>query len=133
MSEESKWSGFEHPSYRIVDIGRTFVFYIPVAKLDIPSKEEGTTVRGLVHSFLKEQFGGGNVDPIPREGFWVNAEKQIFFDNCVRYSVSFLGKERMVELLIFLRALTAHIGEECLFISAGQYDALLYPTPAPAP
>lgn len=127
--KKSKWEGLEHPSYRIIDIGRTFVFYIPIAKLDLPSTEEGKTVRDVVHAFLKEKFGGGNVDPVPREGFWVNANKQIFFDQCIRHSVSFLGKERMVELLTFLRNLAAHIGEECLFISAGQYDALLYPTP----
>lgn len=129
--KKSKWAGFEDPSYRIVDIGRTASFLIPVTKIYLPSKEPGKTVEALLQEFLRTKFGGFHVSQMPSTGFWVNAKKQMFFDNCLNYSVSFPGKERIPELFVFLADLARQMNEECLFVSAGQYDALLYPTPAP--
>jgi len=133
VSETSKWSAFAHPSYRIVDIGRTAAFLIPVNKIDLPSKEEGKTIKVSLEDFLTEKFGGYNVNPIPRVGAWTSESGQIFFDNCLEYSVAFAGKERIPELLQFLSDLAVQMKEECLFVSAGQYDALLYPSPSVFP
>lgn len=129
MADENKWAGFEHPSYRIVDIGRTASFFIPIAKINLPSKEEGKTIETVLHEFLRAKFGGFHMNPLPSAGVWVNATEQVFFDNCLVYSVSFPGKERIPMLLVFLADLARQMNEECLLISAGQYDALLYPTP----
>jgi len=127
--QKSKWKGFEHPSYRIVDIGRTASFLIPITKIHLPSKEKGKTIEASLHKFLRSTFGGFHVNSTPSTGVWVNAKKQVVFDNCMVYSVSFPGKKRIPLLLVFLADLARQMNEECLLISAGQYDGLLYPTP----
>jgi hypothetical protein len=97
----------------------------------LPSRETGKTIEVLLHEFLRTKFGGFHVNPTPSTGVWVNTEEQVFFDNCLVYSVSFPGKERVPLLLVFLADLARQMNEECLLISAGQYDGLLYPTSAP--
>src|SRR4051812_37598309 len=124
---ENKWDGFKSPNYNIVDLGRPKTFLIPVNKLDIhlPS---GKTVRDDLHEFLLTNFGAFTTTYIPGFGIWRNNKGQTYVDACTKYEVSFVGKERIPLVLTKLAELARAMNEECLYVSAGQYNALVEPS-----
>lgn len=130
MTAQGKWSGLEHPSYRIVDVGRTAAFLIPINKIYLPSKSvPEKTIQALLHEFLQTHFNGYTINPVPRDGVWVDDGGHVHVDHCFEYFVSFPGKERIVELFTFLTDIAIQMNERCLLVKAGQYDGLLYPAP----
>ena len=132
MPRKNKFDQFKHHSYRIVDIGRTATFHIPAEKLQLQTQRVGKkrgTIEKRIHRFLKRKFGGYHNHPVPSTGVWVSPTEQIFFDNCIPYHVSFLGKKRIPQLLKFFSGLAREMGEECILFSMGEDAALLYPNP----
>ncbi len=81
-----------------------------------------------IATFLREQFGAFTVNPVPRDGVWIDPDGQVHIDRSIEYLVSFPGKERIAELFAFLAEITEEMSEQCLLVRAGQYDGLLYPS-----
>lgn len=122
---KSKWDGCRGSTYEIVDLGRPFVFLLPSHKLR--TKRRGVTVEEELHHFLTAHFGAFTTTTVPYFGFWRNRRKQIVYDECRQYEVSFVGKNRISMLLKKLANITHVINEDCIYIKAGQYAALLSP------
>lgn len=121
----NKWQGLAGPGSRIVDLGRPAVFLIPVKKLE--KKINGVTVRQALHRFLIQHFGAYTASTLPSFGFWKSLSRATVNDACTHYEVSFLGKERLPALTAELARIAALIGEECIYLKAGQYTGLVYP------
>ena len=116
--KQSAWLEFEkRDDYEIIDLGRPFVFLVPVGKLQI--KIGKNTVEERLKKFLESKFAAFTKNPNIR-GYW---KGQI--DDLVEYEASFLGKEQIPSLLKMLANLSEKIGEKCFYIKAGQYTALI--------
>jgi hypothetical protein len=125
---KNPWEGLEGPTYHIENLGRPAMFLIPSHKLRTPGLS-GKTPEEDLNAFLSEKFGAFNTTPVPEVGFWKNAQQRLVYDECRRYKVSFVGKERIPELFAKLSEICTAIGEDCLYVEAGQYSGLLYPGP----
>jgi hypothetical protein len=121
----SKWRTLADPSYELVDLGRPAVFFIPLKKLR--RKIGGVRVEDSLHHFLIEKFGAYNSLTALNFGFWKDPNKRMVTDRCRQYEVSFLGKERLPALIRKLAAIAYAIGEDCLYLKAGQYTCLVFP------
>ena len=122
---KSKWAPFRRKEYIIEDLGRPAIFLIPINKLQ--KKIEGVTVRESLHQFLVKNFSAYTTSTVPGFGFWKNDKKLTIVDECCEYEVSFLGKNKIPVLLRKLAEITNATGEECIYVKAGQYSALVYP------
>lgn len=128
MNEENKWAGLDKgQGYRVVNFGRPAVFLIPSHKLQ--TLADGVKVQDRLHGFLTERFGAFTTTTVPYFGYWRSESGQTHYDECRQYEVAFEGKYRIPELLTELAQVARLIGEECLYVKAGQYAALLYPEP----
>ena len=116
----SKWQSLSGSGYRLVDLGRPAVFLLPTKKLSRAIEKD-------LHWFIVAHFGAYTTSTIPSFGFWKNAERATISDECRIYEVSFLGKDRIPVLLKKLAKVAAQIEEECIYVKAGQYTALVYP------
>ena len=127
MAGESKWSEFlKGENYRLVDLGRPAVFLIPSKVFSLPFKN-GATIETAVKAFLIDNFDGFTMTAVPNFGFWYDGHEHIM-DESVKFEVSFLGKDHIPILLSFLADVARLGGEDCIYITAGQYAALIYPT-----
>jgi len=123
---ENKWLGLEGDTYRIENLGRPGIFLLPSHKLR--QEMEGTTVEDHLHNFLIENFGAFTTTMVPYFGFWHSTgNKRIDYDECRQYEVSFDGKKLIPVLLAKLAEIARVIDEECIYVKAGQYSALIYP------
>jgi len=111
----------ETPQYKMVHLGRAALFYIPEEKLD-----QGPQIHGKIHDFLTKTFGGYTTADGLVKGYW-KGEHELYTDRHRQYRVSFLGKERIPELVAFLTDLTIEMQEECLYLETGEDAWLLYP------
>ena len=89
----NKWSGLSSQEYDIEDLGRPAIFLLPVKK--ITKKVNGQTIRKTLHQFLIKNFGAYTTSSIPSFGFWRDASQDTVTDACIKYEVSFLGKEKI--------------------------------------
>ncbi len=123
----SKWKEFEKsPNYYLVDLGRPAVFFIPARKL---RKRIGRkTVTQELHDFLIRHFSAYTTSRTPSLGFWKGVSQTMREDTCVVYEVSFLGKHQIPLLLNKLAEIARAIHEECIYLKAGQYTCLVYPS-----
>lgn len=119
------WAGLEGEGYRIENLGRPAVFLLPSHKLR--TEVDGMTVEERLHQFLTMHFGAFTTTTVPYFGFWRSSSQKLVYDECRQYEVSFVGKERIPELLTLLAWIAKVIEEDCLYVKAGQYSCLLYP------
>lgn len=118
--KQSKWRDFQKSDdYEIVDLGRPFVFLMPIGKLQ--SRIGALTLEQCLTKFLSYSFEAFT----KRSG--IRGRWKGHIDDLVEYEVSFLGKEKIPLLLKKLAYLAKTIGEECFYIKAGQYTGLLKP------
>ena len=129
MAEPSKWSEVQDESYEIVDLGRPAVFLIPSHLLQRPisMSEDAQTIEYYVEAYLMENFGAFTKTMIPEFGFWLSGGKKKCLDECRRYEVSFLGKERIRPLMRMLARVARIVNEDCVYFKAGQHACLIYP------
>ena len=120
-----KWEAFQRKTYRLEDLGRPALFYLPSHKLKI--KQGDTTIEDSLHAFLLENFDAFTTTLIPQFGVWRNDNNQIAYDECRQYRVSFPGKERIPLLLEKLSEIAKTIDEKCIYVETGQYACLVYP------
>lgn len=122
----SKWKSLAGENYTIEDLGRPAIFLLPTKKLK--QKVGDITIEEDLHKFLVEHFGAYTSSTIPSFGFWKNAEEATISDECREYEVSFLGKERIPVLFKKLAEIAKIIEEKCIYVKAGQYSGLVYPS-----
>ena len=124
--KENKWSGLDKgKNYSLVNIGRPGVFLLPTIKLK--QKINGKSIEDDLHDWLTDNFGAYSSSLISNFGFWRNRKKRLVYDECREYEVSFDGKERIPVLLSKVAEIAQLIGEDCIYVKAGQYAGLLYP------
>lgn len=121
-----KWKFLGGENYTIEDLGRPAIFFLPTKKLK--QRMGNATVEENLHRFLIEHFGAYTSSTIPSFGFWKNMEEATISDECREYEVSFLGKERIPVLLKKLAEIAKIIEEKCIYVKAGQYSGLIYPS-----
>lgn len=121
----NKWEGFQDKSFKIANLGRPAVFFIPVKKL---KGKQGTRIRQDLHLFLITKFGAYSASLVPSFGFWKDMSKAVVTDKCIVFEVSFDGKEKIPVLVKKLAELALEIKEDCIYLKAGQYSCLVYPT-----
>ena len=122
---ENPWQEFAGPGYELEDLGRPAVFLIPKKKLETPY--EGGTVKDRIDAFLIVDFDAFTVMPLPYLGCWRNGQQHLVHDECIRYEVSFAGKERIGALVAFLAKIALAIDEDCLYFKAGEDTCLIRP------
>jgi len=123
---QSKWKSLTGKDYTLEDLGRPAIFLLPIRKLK--QKVGNITVEEDLHRFLIEHFGAYTSSTIPSFGFWKSIREATISDECREYEVSFVGKERIPTLLKKLAEIAKIIEEECIYVKAGQYSALIYPS-----
>lgn len=128
---ENKWSGLEDESYLLENLGRPAIFLLPVRKLQ--KELGGISVGQFLHQFLIAEFGSYTSSIIPSFGVWKDAQRAIIADECRQYEVSFVGKERIPVLAKKLAEIAKWIEEDCIYLKAGQYSCLVYPTTSQEP
>lgn len=121
----NKWAEFQNESFKIVNLGRPAVFFIPVKKL---KGRQGIRIRQDLHLFLITRFGAYSASLVPSFGFWKDASKAMVTDECTVFEVSFDGKEKIPILVKKLAELALEIRENCIYLKAGQYSCLVYPS-----
>ncbi|MEK7653954.1 MAG: hypothetical protein AAB345_01570 [Patescibacteria group bacterium] len=126
MTTENKWKGLEGKGYRLENLGRPAIFLLPVWKLKAKLKK--TTIEKDIHEFLIKQFGAYTSTTIPSFGVWKSTQKALVSDECRQYEVSFNGKERIPILAKKLAEIARLIEEDCVYLKAGQYSCLVYPS-----
>lgn len=126
MKRENKWAGLDGPGYEVDDLGRPGVFLLPSVKLKRFSMD-GRTVEEALRDFLIANFGAYTETNVPYFGFWRDGGQNLVYDECRQYEVAFFGKERIPLLLAKLADICRIIGEDCIYVKAGQYAALVRP------
>ena len=126
MKTKSKWREFAGRGYILEDLGRPAIFFLPIKKMRQQLKNEETVEMDL-HRFLIQQFGAYTSATIPSFGFWKTIGHAIISDECREYEVSFFGKAKIPILIKKLAEIAEIIGEECIYLKAGQYTCLVYP------
>jgi hypothetical protein len=122
----SKWDELKDDArYVIVDLGRAATFLLPSHKLQMPMN--GRTVEEDLREFLTAEFGAFTTTTFPTAGFWRANNTSITYDECRQYEVSFLGKDRIPDLLAKVAEVAVAINEICIYFKAGQYTCLVYP------
>jgi len=122
---ENKWEGFKVRGCRIENLGRPAVFLIPSHKMRVKMGDQA--VEEALHEFLAQKYGAFTTTLLPLFGFWQNGKKEIDYDECRQYEVSFPGKEHIPPLIEFLAKICQAIGEDCLYFKAGQYACTIWP------
>jgi len=125
MTQTDKWRRFRSRNYTLKDLGRPAIFLLPTGKLRI--KIGNLSVGEHLHRFLIKNFGAYTSSTIPSFGFWKSTKEAAIQDECREYEVSFLGKEKIPVLIDKLAEIALVIGEECIYLKAGQYACLIYP------
>ena len=121
----NKWEGLDTEKFWFEDLGRSAIFLIPVAKLQIAM--DGKTVEKSLFEFLVVQFGAFTYSTVSNFGVWVDGKQVLVYDECRLYDVAFVGKERIPMLADKLVDILQATGEACMFFKAGQYASLIHP------
>lgn len=124
-SYTNPWDQFRSPEYHLADLGRPATFLLPFRVLK--KRVEGETIQDILHAFLVENFHAYTTTQHPHFGIWKDDSRALVGDSSQQYEVSFVGKERIPLLLEKLAWIARVTGEECIYVKAGQYAALVYP------
>lgn len=120
MTPEDPWAQFCGSDYVLRNLGRPAVFFVPVRNFTRDARDE-------LERLLAETFGAFTFDDVPNHGMWRNAEGVLLEDRSVKYTVSFVGKERIPLLVRILVNLARLLGEESIYLEAGQYACEVVP------
>lgn len=123
------WREFEdHITGKIEDLGRDAIFLIPVHKLAWPYRSRGYRIEDDLHDFLSANFGSFTTELIPSFGLYRSKEGAMMYDECRKYEVAFVGKDRIPFLMNKLLDIARHIKEECIYFKAGEDACLIHPS-----
>lgn len=112
----------EGKNYRLQDLGRMAVFYIPSAK----AREKDYDKK--IRNFLLEEFGACTATLGNFCGWWKSDKNEkIHYDESIEFKTAFVGKERIPILASFLAKAAKDLGEECIYLETGEDAWLIYP------
>lgn len=120
-----KWKSLTHKKYKIINLGRPAIFLLPSHKLQ--RKFKNTTIENDLHEFLMKNYSAFHYSPLSSSGFYIDGNSQVIYDECRKYEVSFMGKEKIPILMEKLAMIAKLINEDCIYFKAGQYTCLIYP------
>lgn len=100
-------------------IGRMAVFYLP-SPLPV-----ATRIR--VEKFLLDHFRGYTCQDVSTSGAWRSDNDEVVFDSNVRFEVSFAGKDRIPELVRFLREVCRDLDQDAIYLTMGEDSFLVDP------
>ncbi len=114
--------------HRRVPLGRQAIFLLPSVKLRTEWEPGGKTVEQVIAQFLMANFGAYTVTAGSISGEWRDPESgKTYYDEHRQYAVSFVGKERIPDLELFLATIAYVIGEECIHLTTGEDAWLIFP------
>lgn len=113
-------------SYKKENLGTMVTFLLPSLKLK-ERNASGQTHEDRLHAFLLKNFNGYTATAANLFGYWRNHSGQEFYGEHKEYKVSLLDKKRIGLLEKFLVKIGKEIGEESVYLAAGDESWLLYP------
>ncbi|HXV27109.1 MAG TPA: hypothetical protein VD862_03765 [Candidatus Paceibacterota bacterium] len=114
---------------RIVSLGRRALFLIPSIKVyNSKYSKSKQSVAKTVHTFLHRTFGGYTCASGNIYGYFGNGYAE--YDELREFRVAFKEDEKRTKVPLlqeFLATLCRDIGEECIYLEAGEDSMLVYP------
>jgi hypothetical protein len=107
-----------------ISLGKMAVFLIPSLKLKKRDKK-GKTIEDIIHNFLTKNFNSYTVDTGNIFGYFKQNGKEEY-DEHRRFTVAFLGKEKIPVLEKFIAHIAYLIGEKCIYLETGEDAWLIY-------
>lgn len=108
-----------------VYIGHVAVFYIPTAKLDV-TLEDGRTARKILHDFCVANYNAYTHEVSKIQGYWMDKDLLVKDDH-ERYEVSFSGRDKVKEFVLFLSEICSLIKEGAIYLTMGYKSWLVVP------
>ncbi|MCL4437619.1 hypothetical protein M1513_01085 [Patescibacteria group bacterium] len=106
-------------------LGRMAVFLLPSLKLE-QRDQKGKTIKDIVHDFLVKNFNGYTVETGNIFGYWKQKDGRIEYGEHRKFTVAFVGKNKIPILEIFIARIAYAIGEECVYLETGEDSWLIY-------
>jgi hypothetical protein len=116
-----------HNTVREERIGRTASFLVPSLKLK-ERGDKGATLEDKLHRYLLETFGGYTAAAGNIFGYWKDKSGREFYGEHRRFEVGLLEEDRLAELKRFLAELAGEMGEQCIYLQAGEEALFVYGT-----
>jgi len=113
-------------NYREHDLGEAARFLVPSLKLKSPP-EAGSSVESRLHDFLMKNFGGYTAQAGNIFGYWRDSGGRDSYGEHREYTVALLDHSKLCTLKTFLAQTAKDLGEECIYLLAGQHGFLIYP------
>ncbi|MCL5733175.1 MAG: hypothetical protein M1334_00730 [Patescibacteria group bacterium] len=104
-------------------LGKMAVFLVPSLKLKKRTKKG--KIEDVIHNFLTKNFNSYTVDTGNIFGYWKENGKEEY-DEHRRFTVAFLGKEKIPVLEKFIANIAYSIGEKCIYLETGEDAWLIY-------
>ncbi|MFA5184906.1 MAG: hypothetical protein WC551_00255 [Patescibacteria group bacterium] len=125
------WKDVRGLALKIVDLGRTVVFFLPQLKL-MESMVGEKTVEQHLKEFLLEEYGAFSVNHQPALRLMYNQGQSLVVENCERYEVMITGKKSIAQLVSKLACLAVIMDEPSIYFKVGEDACLIKPPPRAA-
>ena len=106
-------------------IGRPAAFLVPSLKLK-QRGESGQTLEEKLHGYLLGTFGGYTAAAGNFSGYWKDRSGREFYGEHRRFEVGLLEEDKLPELKRFLALLADDMGEQCIYLQAGEEALFVY-------
>ena len=104
-------------------IGQVAVFYLPRQEWD-----QTWDVKSRLHGFLINNYDAYTLDHIAATGYWRESKDHVVVrDHCVRYEVSFGGKDKIPEFIDFLFEICAMMKQKAIYLTMGKQSYHVLP------
>jgi hypothetical protein len=108
------------------DLGEAARFLLPSLKLKSPP-EKGSSAESRLHDFLMKNFGGYTAQAGNIFGYWRDSDGRDSYGEHREYTVALPEPSKLCTLKTFLAQTANDLGEECIYLIAGQRAFLIYP------
>jgi len=108
----------------VISLGRMAIFFLPIKKLRQVCGEQ--THESAIDKELIARYEGLSKITGHVEGCY-RMKSEIVDDDHVRYEVSFLGKNKVIEFVEFLKEVCRRLGEESIYLTMGEKSYLVQP------
>jgi hypothetical protein len=106
-------------------IGRPAAFLVPSLKLK-QRGDNGQTLEEKLHGYLLGTFGGYTAAAGNIFGYWKDRSGREFYGEHRRFEVGLLEEDKLPELKRFLAGLADEMGEQCIYLQAGEEALFVY-------
>lgn len=104
-------------------IGQVAVFFLPHQEWDMT-----WGVKDRLHGFLINNYDAYTLLHCRSTGYWRDEENKVVVkDHCVRYEVSFKGKEKIPEFIEFLSEICAMMKQKAIYLTMGRHSYHVLP------